>query len=87
MLKFFNTYLFKIKKSMRKLITASLVVCMFYACKKSDTPPPVTSKLPTITSLSPVTGGYNTVITITGTNFSTTATNNHVTVNGVVATL
>ena len=76
---------------MKKLIAASLVMCMLYACKKNDPPPntipPVTSKSPSITSVSPITGGYNTVITITGTNFSTAITNNHVTVNGIVAAI
>ncbi|RTL58745.1 MAG: hypothetical protein EKK37_10490 [Sphingobacteriales bacterium] len=42
---------------------------------------------PTITSISPATGIANTVVTISGTNFKTTTTNNVVKFNGVTATV
>lgn len=56
------------------------------ACKKSG--PVVTIKiLPTITSISPVTGPAGTSVTITGTNFKTTASDNIVKFNGTTATV
>jgi hypothetical protein len=42
---------------------------------------------PSITSISPVSGAANTIVTITGTNFKTTATANTVKFNGVAATV
>lgn len=56
------------------------------ACKKSG--PVVTIKIPpTITSISPATGPAGTSVTITGTNFKTTATDNSVNFNGTPATV
>jgi len=45
------------------------------------------STAPTITSFTPSSGAIGTSIVITGTNFSTTAANNTVTINGVTATV
>jgi hypothetical protein len=46
-----------------------------------------TSSSPTITSFSPTSGVVGTAVTISGTNFSTTAANNVVTFNGIQATV
>lgn len=46
-----------------------------------------TSSNPTITSFTPASGVVGATVTITGTNFSTTTTNNTVTFNGVAATV
>jgi serine/threonine protein kinase, bacterial len=64
------------------------------ACGKSGSPSsptgptgPTGPTTPTITSITPDSGGYNTTVTITGTNFSTTMTSDIVTFNGVTATV
>jgi Concanavalin A-like lectin/glucanases superfamily/IPT/TIG domain len=60
------------------------------SCKKDETPPAPTP--PTITSFSPtsgngpVAGGTGTLVTITGSNFSTTAASNQIKFNGTAAT-
>jgi serine/threonine protein kinase, bacterial len=63
-------------------------------CKKSSSPPaptgptgPTGPTTPTITSATPDSGAYNTVVTITGTNFSTTTSSDIVTFNGATATV
>ena len=48
---------------------------------------PTTPTTPTITAVSPDTGAYNTTVTITGTNFSTTTTSDIVSFNGNPATV
>lgn len=52
------------------------------ACKKTSTHPPVISTAPIIRSFSPLSGTYNSIITIRGINFNASASNNQVTVNG-----
>ncbi len=62
-------------------------VISFTACKEDDNPPAVTA--PTITGLSPATGMVGDEVTISGTNFSTTAASNTVqfgTTNATVST-
>ena len=73
---------------MKKLSTI-LLFCMISiatltSCKKNNSPAPVA---PTITSISPEIGLANTAVTITGTGFNSSAFNNVVTFNGVVATI
>jgi hypothetical protein len=63
----------------------NLTICLFavllFSCKKDDNPVPIL--IPTISSLSPTLGGYNTLLTITGKNFSTKTSENKVTINGI----
>ena len=65
-----------------------LVACFLVtviSCKKTDDS--VTTVAPTIISFSPTTGAAGTTVTITGTNFNTTAASNTVMFNGVAATV
>jgi uncharacterized protein (TIGR03437 family) len=84
--------------AMSHLITTSIQRCSFLlllhlalvACKKEDpAPTPVIPVIPTptVTALSPDNGELGTTVTITGTNFSTTATQNAVLFNGKSATV
>tara|TARA_R110002051_G_scaffold235393_3_gene296898 strand:+ start:870 stop:2714 length:1845 start_codon:yes stop_codon:yes gene_type:complete len=69
---------------------ASLVVSLcilIYACGKDDDPEPEPVSLPTITSFSPTSGAIGTQVTITGTNFGTTAASNVVKFGTVTATV
>jgi hypothetical protein len=67
------------------IFTLVIIGLTFTACKKSA---PVTIPFPpTVASVNPVMGPVNTVVTITGTNFSTTPTDNTVKFNGVAATV
>lgn len=54
---------------------------LFSSCKKDNSVPPDTTLA--VTAISPATGVYGTEVTITGKNFSTTAANSVVKVNGV----
>jgi len=58
---------------------------IFYSCGKKDITPPDT--MVAITSMTPLTGTYGTVVTISGKNFSTIPADNVVKVNGVTAVL
>lgn len=70
---------------MKKSLAYNFVLLLFLAaCGKKDTPPPVDTTL-VVTAIAPSTGKYGTVVTITGKNFSTTAADNTVKVNGVAA--
>jgi hypothetical protein len=72
---------------MKKLtLIISFLVLLAAACKKNNTPTP-TSVGPgaTITDIYPASGGYDTVITITGQNFSAIAANDTVKFNGMQA--
>lgn len=71
---------------MRKLsliIFFFLIASSFFSCKKNggDSPQPLSP--PNITSISPTSGGYATIVTINGSNFSSTSGNNTITINGV----
>jgi serine/threonine protein kinase, bacterial len=57
-------------------------VTMMTGCKSSDVNPK-----PSITSINPATGPANTAVTIIGTNFGTTISNNAVTINNKPATV
>jgi sugar lactone lactonase YvrE len=76
---------------MKKYILFSLLfslACLVWQCGNDDNgnnPTPDTS--PTITSFTPTSGGIGATVTITGTNFSTTASSNVVKFNGTVATV
>jgi sugar lactone lactonase YvrE len=58
---------------------------LWSACKESDDPIPPTDVEPTLTGFSPTSGAVGTVVTLTGTNFSTTLPDNTVKFNGTVA--
>jgi ribulose bisphosphate carboxylase small subunit len=57
---------------------------LIVSCGKNDE---VIDKHPSITSITPASGGYNTSVTINGSNFSIIPTENKVTINGVEATV
>nr|WP_321412417.1 BspA family leucine-rich repeat surface protein [uncultured Allomuricauda sp.] len=73
---------------MKKILFSMLAVALFWSCGKDDGPdtPPASSK-PTIASFTPDTGAVGTPVTITGTNFSTTKTDNIVKFGGIAATV
>lgn len=60
---------------------------IFSSCKKDDTPAPTPVPAHTVTAISPITGPKNTVVTITGTNFGTSAAALKVYFNGMQATV
>jgi hypothetical protein len=73
------------KRSAALFIT--ILNCLLFStgCKKN---PPVAIPIPpTVTAISPVSGPAGTVVTITGTNFKTTAADNTVKFNGTAATV
>jgi hypothetical protein len=65
------------------------VVLIFQGCKKSDdsNPTPTPTNAPAITSFSPSSDTTGGTIIITGTNFSPSAVNDVVTINGIPATV
>ncbi|MEO6979651.1 MAG: IPT/TIG domain-containing protein [Mucilaginibacter sp.] len=72
------------------LLGLMLILIMASACSKKDAPkPPIDppAAAPTVTSLDIREGAANTLVTITGTNFSTTASNDLVYFNGTQATI
>lgn len=70
------------------LFSVLLAMAILWSCGKDDGPatPPVQSK-PTITDFDPKTGTVGTVVTITGTNFSTIAADNAVKFGSVAASV
>ncbi|WP_300977663.1 IPT/TIG domain-containing protein [Flavobacterium sp.] len=74
------------KNLLSKIIILSAFIALFISCTSHDEMAPVAAN-PTITSIWPLSGGYGSTVVITGTNFSTTAANNKVTINGVDATV
>ncbi len=60
---------------------------LWTACKESDDPIPPAATAPTLTGFSPTSGTIGTVVTLTGTNFSTTLLDNTVKFNGTAATV
>ncbi len=66
-----------------------MVLCIVFlaSCSKDDASSPSTTATPTITDLSPNYGPVGWEFTITGTNFSTTATENTVKIGTVTATI
>ena len=72
---------------MKKLLNTSLIcllITFFASCNEEETP--VSPDL-TITSFSPTSATVGTEVTITGTGFSTTASENQVSFNGTAATV
>ena len=72
-------------------IAFTILLFTFYSCKKEsvkpvDNTPPKDTTLK-VTSLSNTTLHYGDTLTINGNNFSTTTTNNSVTINGISATV
>ncbi len=59
----------------------------FSGCKESDDPVIPVGPAPTLTGFSPTSGTVGTIVTLTGTNFSTTIANNLVKFNGTAATI
>src|SRR5688572_29653891 len=70
---------------------SSMITFVFFllwsACKESDDPIPPAATAPTLTGFSPTSGTIGTVVTLTGTNFSTAVLDNTVKFNGTVATV
>jgi sugar lactone lactonase YvrE len=71
-----------------------LFAVSWLSCKKSSSPPgpsgpsgPTPPAAPTIATVAPDSGAFNTVVVITGTNFSSTTTQDIVSFNGVAATV
>jgi Concanavalin A-like lectin/glucanases superfamily/IPT/TIG domain len=88
-----RSFAFYLKPFFFSAITMSIVLSLamfLFSCKKDDTPPAPSP--PTIASFSPTsgngptTGGAGTLVTITGSNFSTTAASNQIKFNGTEAT-
>ncbi len=72
------------------LIILIFAVWSLFGCGGSNPMGPAptntpSSLVPTISSISPASGGVGTVVTITGTNFATVAANNVVKFNGIQA--
>ncbi len=71
-------------KNLKNIFTLFILVLIASCSKDSDTPSePIAPQL-AISSISPSTGPKNTIVTITGTGFSTTNSENVVTINGKV---
>tara|TARA_R110000868_G_C10908416_1_gene764780 strand:- start:155 stop:1981 length:1827 start_codon:yes stop_codon:yes gene_type:complete len=75
------------KKFMKQALLVFSMMILIYACSKDDDPTPEPGATPTITSFSPSSGAIGTQVTITGTNFSSTAANNVVKFGTVTATV
>lgn len=72
----------------KQFVTAALCSSIiFSSCKKDDTPAPTPAPAHTVTAINPATGPKNTVVTITGTNFGTSAAALKVYFNGVQGTV
>ncbi len=68
------------------IVPLLLIAISFPSCKKNDTPPATPPKpAPAISDFSPKRGETGTTVVITGTNFDSTAENDVVKFNGVVA--
>lgn len=74
------------KKSLFLVVITILNLFILISCKKNPLPVAIPI-LPTITSISPISGISNTSVTITGKNFDAIAINNTVKFNGVVASV
>lgn len=75
------------KKATHLFILSLFFSLLWNGCKKSDDPLNPATPPPTITRFSPASGTEGTSVTITGTNFSTTASGNTVKFNGTPATV
>src|SRR6266567_2647516 len=76
-------------KTLSSLALLSTFAISFAACKKSGdgNPPTPQTPLPTIASISPVSGAAGISVTITGANFDVTAVNDKVKFNGTAAAI
>ena len=74
------------KSTINYLLSISLTLLAFAGCKKNNIPPPVTPA-PAISTISPTSGLAAVQVTITGTGFSSTASDNTVKFNGATATV
>ncbi len=73
---------------MKKTILTFLSLgILLFSCKKDNDSNPPAEPAPTVTAISPTAGPKNTVVTITGTNFGTTASALKVYFNGVQGTV
>ncbi|MDF0714680.1 BspA family leucine-rich repeat surface protein [Muricauda sp. 334s03] len=73
--------------NLKKLALSLFAVAALWSCSKDDGPSTPTTKAPTITSFSPTSGPVGTVVTVNGTNFSTTAASNTVKIGNTAATV
>lgn len=64
-----------------------MLITLLSGCGGDDDSTPEPEEPPTISSITPDSGPVGTQVTISGTNFSTTASSNSVTINGVSATV
>src|ERR1700761_8785672 len=65
-----------------------VLIFLFGCTKNSSTPPtPPQQQAPTVSAISPSSGSAGTAVTITGTNFSSTVSDNTVKFNGTAATV
>jgi len=74
-------------KTLKLLISAAALLFVFSCSKKSSDTPPPAAQVITINSINPSSGWTDTVVTITGTNFSTLASENIVKFKGIQATV
>ena len=72
-------------KTVFSLALLPVIIFSFAACKKTNAGNPPPPSLPTIASISPVSGAAGISVTITGANFDVTAANDHVKFNGTAA--
>ena len=74
---------------MKTILAIAILSVFIFSCGSENndpTPPPAAAEF-TLTGFSPTAGAVGTVVTLTGTNFSTTPANNVVKFNGVVTTV
>jgi len=72
---------------MKKVILSLFFFLLWSGCKDSDNPLSPVIPEPTITGFSPTSGAVGTSVTITGTNFSPTVSDNIVKVNNTTASV
>jgi sugar lactone lactonase YvrE len=82
-----GTIISRIKNRPDLLFLSFVFFLVWSACKESEDPIPPPATAPTLTGFSPTSGAIGTVVTLTGTNFSTTLLDNTVKFNGTVATV
>ena len=82
-----GTIISRIKNLYNLLFLSFVFFLLWSACKESDDPIPPAATAPTLTGFSPTSGAIGTVVTLTGTNFSTTLLDNIVKFNGTAATV
>ncbi|NAY91548.1 BspA family leucine-rich repeat surface protein [Muricauda sp. JGD-17] len=73
--------------TLKKLLFTTLLGVAVISCSKDNGPSTPTAQTPTITSFTPKSGTVGTLVTINGTNFSTTASANTVKIGSTTATV